>query len=202
VRTAKQLITPPASEPISLADVKLDRRITVDDDDVGTERRIRAARSRVEQFLGRGLLTQTWTYYQDVFTTAFELPMAAPLQSVTTVKYYDTTGTQQTLASTVYHVDTLSEPGRVVLAPLQSWPSVQSGRPLAVEVTYVVGWTSAEDMPPDIVDAIYLLVGDRDEIRENTVMGVGYAVQKIPDGAEQILRGYRRTWTDPCYVEA
>jgi uncharacterized phiE125 gp8 family phage protein len=193
-----KLSTAPAVEPISLADAKLDRRITVNDDDSGTERRIRSARSRVETFLERGLLTQSWTYYQDSFTPSWQLPMAAPLQSVTSIKYYDVDGSQQTLSSSVYLVDTMHEPARIHLKSGQSWPGVQSGRPLAVEVIYVVGWTSAEDIPPDILDAIYLYVGDRDELRENTVMGVGYAVQELPDGAEKILWPYRRRWTAPC----
>jgi hypothetical protein len=55
--------------------------------------------------------------------------MAAPLQSVTTVKYYDASGVLQTLASTVYQVDTVSQPGRIVLAPTQIWPTVQANAP-------------------------------------------------------------------------
>jgi hypothetical protein len=76
------------------------------------------------------------------------LPMAAPLQSAT-VTYYDASGVLQTLSTSVYGIDdTVSEPGCIYLKPNQVWPSVQAGRPLAVEIDYVVGWTSRRSVPP------------------------------------------------------
>jgi hypothetical protein len=64
-------------------------------------------------------------------------------------------------------------------------------------VIYVVGWTAPDEIPADIIDTIFMLVGDRDELREDTVMGVGYAVQRLPAGAEYILAPHRRYWHAP-----
>jgi uncharacterized phiE125 gp8 family phage protein len=128
------------------------------------------------------------------------LPRAAPLQSVTSVKYYDTSGVQQTLSASTYQVDTFSEPGRILLAPNQVWPSVQAGRALAVEVLYVVGWTSADNIPADILEAIYLRVGTRHAFREDVIAGSGITVASLPDGVEALLAQHRVWWREPVCV--
>lgn len=152
------LVTAPAEEPVALAAAKL--QLSLDDGltalDGATERRVTAARLDVEGYLHRGLFTQTWKYAQDRWTDEIVLPMAAPLQSVTHVKYYDGDGTLQTLSPSSYIVDTLSEPGRVLRNPTAVWPTLQSNRPLAVEITYVVGWDDIANIPTNIVEAILL----------------------------------------------
>jgi uncharacterized phiE125 gp8 family phage protein len=185
-------------EPVSLAEAKLQLRNPAAADDTLVLRAIKAARQQVEDYLHFGLITQTWKYTQDRFTTEIQLPMAAPLQSVI-VKYYDASGVLQTLASTVYLVDTTSEPGRIVLAPAQVWPVTQADRPNAVEITYIVGETAAASVRADIVDAILLLVGDRYEFREATV--VGPIATALPTGVESILAPLRVWWTAPREME-
>jgi uncharacterized phiE125 gp8 family phage protein len=181
-------------EPMTVEEAKLARRIQHDDEDANVERWIRSARAQVESHLGRGLLTQTWKLALDAFADEMVLPMAAPLQSVTHVKYYNTSGTLTTLSSSVYQVDTLSEPGRVLLAPDQTWPDLQSGRLLAVEITYVVGWTSVDQIPAPIVDAMHLLIGDRDAHREDTLVG---SATRLPRGVDALLGPHRVWWREP-----
>lgn len=147
---AWSLVTAPAVEPVTLEEVKAQARILDDNTDGILASAIVTAREAAEQHMGRGLITQTWQYVLAAFANVIELPMAAPLQSAT-VQYYDGDGTLQTLATTYYSVDTVARPGRVVLKPGQSWPSVQSDRrDGAVIVTYVVGWTSADLVPERI----------------------------------------------------
>jgi hypothetical protein len=91
---------------------------------------------------------------------------------VTSVQYYDTTGTQQTLAGTFYTVDTVSRPGRIIRAPLQSWPALQGDRLVnAITITYVVGYTTADLIPERVKQGmrIYLslLDSDRDGLDPN-----------------------------------
>jgi uncharacterized phiE125 gp8 family phage protein len=202
VRYAWQLLTPPTSWPLTLEEAKRQCRLDVDDEDGDTERRIRSATRQAEEFLGRGLLPQTWKYTQDVFTDEILLPRAAPLQTTPVapiVKYYDTAGALQTLATTVYQVDALSEPGRIYLAGNQAWPAVQY-RPMAVEVTYVVGWATVDEVPPDLIDAIALLLGDRERYRENTITGA--TAQELPNAAKTLLSAHRVYWHEPleCYA--
>lgn len=161
------LVTGPTAEPLSIAEAKKQARIEVDDEDDLIDRYIRAARSAAEETLGRGLLTQTWKFTCDAFAESIWLPMAAPLQSVTSVKYYDTTGTLLTLSATVYTVDLVSRPGRIVRAPLQAWPALQGDRRTGrVEITYVVGWTDKTLIPERIVQGIRLYLSYCDSDRE------------------------------------
>jgi uncharacterized phiE125 gp8 family phage protein len=90
----------PTEEPIALEDAKQHLNIDATDKDAALVRMISGVRSYVEQYLNRGLLTQTWKMTLDGFADDVDLPMAAPLQSVTSVKYYDASGVLQTLAST------------------------------------------------------------------------------------------------------
>lgn len=154
----------PTSEPVALEEVKAHARITDDASNDVLDSYLVAARQEAEDYMGRGILTQTWKLVLDQFANIIPLPMAAPLQNdpdaepdstVPVVQYYDTAGALQTLADTVYDVDTVSRPGRIVLKPGQSWPSLQSEkRNGRVEITYVVGWTTAAAVPERIKQGI------------------------------------------------
>lgn len=163
-----------ATEPLTLQDAKDHLRYSQNDADATVYRYIRAAREAAESALNRGLITQTWVLNLRQFADVIWLPMAAPLQTVTTVQYYDTTGTQQTLSSTFYTVDTVSKPGRIIRAPLMSWPALQGDKLVnAITITYVVGFTSADLVPERIKQGmriyIGLLDGDRDGLDPNNV---------------------------------
>lgn len=147
----------PVIQPISIADAKAQARI-VSDDELGLlNSYINAATDAAEQYLGRGLLTQTWKFTLSQFADVMWLPMAAPLASVTSVKYYDENGALQTLSTSIYTVDTTCRPGKIVRAPNQVWPTVQSDRlSSTVEITYVVGWTAAALVPERIKQGIRL----------------------------------------------
>lgn len=189
----------PVSDPVTLEDTKLHCRALADvedEDDLITSY-LRAATALVEEQLGRGLLTQTWKQAQDWFADETWLARAAPLQSVTSVKYYDTAGVLQTLSTSIYRADTVCEPGRVLLKPTQVWPTVQSDRGQAVEVTYVCGWTSADAIPAPIKAALYLLVDHLWENRGAVVVGVGVGAVELPLGVGSLLAPYRVSWRPP-----
>lgn len=177
----------PTQEPFSLVDVKLHCRIPADvlDEDAMTREYMRAARVLFEEYTQTTAFTSTWVWVQDDFCgDDIVLPMGAPLQSVTSVKYYDTTGTQQTLATSYYRVDTVSRPGRVVLKPDQSWPDVQSDRGQAVEVTYVAGHSTAAAIPPTAKVGMYLLINHLVENRGAVQVGVGVGAVQVPWSVE------------------
>lgn len=155
IGTAWKVSTPPTDEPVSIDELKQHARITGADTDLLLESFLMTAREAAESYMNRGLMTQSVTLLLDGFANIIPLPFAAPLQSVTSVKYYDENGTQQTLATTYYDTDTTSRPGRVVLKVGQSWPSTQSERRNGiVEIIYVVGWTSPELVPERIKQGI------------------------------------------------
>jgi uncharacterized phiE125 gp8 family phage protein len=152
------LVTGPAQEPITDSEAKLHAGISGTDDDTLMTAYVKAARQAAEVYLACGLYTQTWRLQLSAFYDVIWLPMAAPLASVTSVKYYDTTGTEQTLATTYYTVDTTSTPGRIVRAPNQSWPSVQCDRLRPVTITYVVGQTTTASIPEIVKQGIRVYV--------------------------------------------
>lgn len=182
------LVTGPTTEPITLADAKQQARITQPNDETIITEYIAAAREQAEEYMNRGLVTQTWQLTLDWWYDVMYLPRAAPLQSVTTVQYYDTTGTLQTLAASVYDVDLVSRPGRVVLKPNQVWPALQS-TPYTprVIITYVIGWTSAASIPERIKQGIRMYVAYLDSDREGL------------EDAEKARAAAEACWSDRVY---
>ena len=96
-----------------------------------------------EGFLNRALLTSTWDLWLDDFPVKdyIELPYP-PLQSVASVKYYDTDDTEYTMDSADYFVDTKSFKGRVFLVYGETWPSETLRPANGVVVRYVAGYAS------------------------------------------------------------
>src|SRR5215471_7842608 len=190
----------PTLEPITLAEAKQHARIVQDNDDATLVRYIQAAREAAEEYLGRGLYTQTWKLTLDFFPSDDQifLPRAAPLQSVSSVKYYDNNGALQTLSTSIYDVDTVSRPGRITRAANQVWPSTQADRNLGrVEILYVVGWTTTAAIPERIKQGIRMYVTYLDADRS------GFEPQN--DKARQAAEACwsdRIEWVDPVCVYA
>ena len=61
------LITPPAVEPVTLADAKAHLKVDTTDDDALITALITAARARAEWHTGRALITQSWTLWLDAW---------------------------------------------------------------------------------------------------------------------------------------
>ena len=155
------LVTAPAVEPVTLADVKLHLRITGSAEDSTLALYVQMAREAVEQECWRALLPQTW----DLFLSAWPLDGIVhiprpPLQSVTHLRYTDADGVQATYSANNYLVDTASEPGRLVLAPSCTWPSVTLTTANPIVLRFVAGYTNAASVPAVIRAAILLGVGD------------------------------------------
>lgn len=157
------VITGPAAEPITLAEAKkhLELAEYIEQHDVKIGSLISAARERAEAITGRQLMTATLELRLDRFPSGNEeikLPRP-PLQSVASVKYQDTTDTQQTLSSANYKVITAREPGEVHLKFGQAWP-VANYEDDVVVVRYVAGYTSSANVPNTIKLAMLIMVSD------------------------------------------
>jgi uncharacterized phiE125 gp8 family phage protein len=169
---AIKVVTAPALEPVTLGEARLHCRVDVDDDDDLLLRLIMSAREYAEQREWRAYLTQTLELYLDCWPARNEIRLPRPpLQSVTSVKYYDEDDVEYTLASTTYMVDAVSQPGRLVLKADQSWPTATLRPANAVVVRFVAGWASLGDLPLRIKQAMLLLIGHWYENREATISG-------------------------------
>lgn len=151
------ITVPPDEEPVTVDEAKEWARITDSAEDALVERLIVRAREVVEGFTQRALLTQTVVQRWDCWPRRIEM-LRAPVASVTSLQYIDTTGAMQTVGTSNYYTDLVSEPARLVAVPSYSWPMLQDGRPNAVILTYVAGATDADDVPQGLKVAIMQLV--------------------------------------------
>jgi len=187
----------PTSEPVSKTEVKKHLRLvttTAEADAYTTEddlldRLITVARIQAEQETGRAFITQTKTFYLDQWPDCnfIRLPYP-PLQSaIVTYRLEDDAGYDNIL-STV-DTDIVSEPGRIVLQPNESWPSgtLYSDKPIKIE--FVCGYGLAVAVPAPIKAAILLKISDLYENRGEVVTGV--AVGKIVGAVDALLASYQ-----------
>lgn len=175
----------PAVEPITQTEAKLHLRVDHSDENDLIDILRQAARETVEQHTNRSMITQTRTIKMDYFPCGETLFLThAPVQSVTSVKYYDEDNVEQTLSSSDYWVDTNSNIPRIVVK--DSWPGTYD-RPNAVEVIYVCGYGAAgSNVPRPLRAAMLLILGHLYENREQ----VGSAKHEIPFGADVLLGPY------------
>lgn len=170
------LVTAPAAEPITVAEAAEHCRVSQGLEDSYLGGLISTAREIVERETRRALITQTWDAKWDQIPACWPLELPkAPLISVTSLKYLDTDGTQQTWASTNYRVlanaGPTAMPGRVAVAYGISLPSVRSIEESFI-VRFVAGYGAAgSSVPAPIRHAILLAVGDLYARRENVITG-------------------------------
>lgn len=153
-----RLIEAPAGEPITLAELKDHLLETSSDRDSAYLRAITAARMAIDGrhgVLGRALMTQTWELTLPTFPDRIELPLP-PLQSVTSIKYRDSSNVLQTLDPAQYIVDSSCEPA--VIVPTTTWPSVYGQLLEGVTVKFVAGYASAAMVPDALKHALLIRV--------------------------------------------
>ncbi len=168
-----QLVTPPAGEPVSLAEAKQHLRVDGGDDDLLIGSLITAARQAAETKTGRQLITARWKLLLDAFPgplmqsasgASFSLPGHAillakcPVQSVVSIEYLDMNGTTQVMPASDYVLDAACEPARLTPAFGKTWPPTlpQMG---AVSVTFDAGYGTASAVPEGLKSWIKLRVG-------------------------------------------
>jgi uncharacterized phiE125 gp8 family phage protein len=184
-----RLLVPPIAEPISLSEAKDHLRIVDTADDAEVLRKLCESRQVAEHECGRQFVTATWKMTLDEFPTESRGEVRLyrpPLMSVTSVKYYDVQGVLRTVSSGDYFVATESEPGRIV-PKSGRWPSTQDGRPSAVEIVYVAGYSA---VPDDLKAAIKLILARAWE-RRGDDDGKAGEQDAVPPAAQRIIKGYR-----------
>lgn len=203
-------VTPPAVEPVTLAQAKAHMRITDADSDSFIIPLIREAREILEQISGLALITQGWLLTIDNWPgglggpwwsgtrvgsinelygglATIELP-CYPLQTVDSVTTYD----QANLATVVniantFYVDTQSRRGRLALKSGAVWPTALR-QISGVQIAYTAGYGDTHvAVPEPLKRAIRVMVMYLFEHRGNC--GARDAYNK--SGAAEILRLYR-----------
>jgi uncharacterized phiE125 gp8 family phage protein len=180
----------PAATAVSLAEAKAHLRVLHDEDDDYITALIAQATEHLEGrngIVGRAMVTQSWEYRIDAFPSCnrIELPMP-PLQTVASIKYIDSDGVEQTLATSVYAVDTGTLVGQVRLKYGQSWPATRAEE-FAVRITFTAGYGAASAVPAPLKAAMKLLIG---HWYVNRDMGMDLP-QGAPFAIEALITPYR-----------
>lgn len=203
------LVTPPASEPVSLDEAKLHARIDTTEEDAAVTAMIVSAREMVERATGRCLVTQTWTLTLDrwpgnrdewwdgvregpitILDSAWVELRKTPIGAITSVVTKDEADVATTWDSANYYLERQPNGfGRLVRKRGQVWPIVVSRTAGAIQITFTAGYgANASDVPAALRQAIKLLVAHWYQNRE---AGDPAARQIMPMGVKAILDSFR-----------
>jgi len=175
------VITPP-SPSLTLSLVKAHLNVDHTDDDTLIQAYIDAACSHIDGprgTLGRAVWAQTLELRLDDFETCIPLP-CGPVSAITSVKYIDIDGVEQTLNAATYAlaVDDL------VLAYDEAWPTVR-GDTDGVKIRYAAGFST---VPKAIEQALMLLIAHWYANRET--VNVGNITSELPFATRALLSPY------------
>jgi uncharacterized phiE125 gp8 family phage protein len=163
IRHTVRVVTPPTTEPVTIAEAKAQLSIGASDDshDAELASMIAAAREEWERDTSIALITRTLEHRLPKFLSTVVLSVR-PAIAVSSVTYVDTTGTTQTVSSTNYYLD--SDEVRFLDTFVK--PDVQD-RSEAVKITYTAGYGSDSRACPELDRmAIKLSLANRFEDRD------------------------------------
>ena len=180
------LITPPAAEPISLAEAKAHLRAVHADEDQLIGTLINSARRIVEARSGLLLIQQTWKCYLDDWpeTGIIDLPLS-PVQAIADLAVYGEDDIAALIDPAHYFADTLSRPARLVMRGSRAW--ARPGRAAnGIAITLTVGFgAAASAVPAPLRQAILILVAHWFEHRGNA------NPPPLPLTLDALIRPYR-----------
>lgn len=186
------LVTGPTVEPIALDEAKVHLRVDdgVSDDDNLITTLVAAARQWAENFTGRAFITQTWRVKLDRFPSGAIVLPKPPVTAVTSITYVDTTGTTQTLSSSLYATSLptgpYAAPASIEPAYSTTWPSTRD-EANAVTVEFICGYgAGGSSVPAAILAAMKLRLGTLYEHREGIIVGTS-AVALPPQSTDEYL---------------
>lgn len=186
-----KIITPPSSEPVTLTEVKNWIKVDYSTDDSLINALIQSTREAVELHLGRILFTTVIEEAFDFFPAyhARNNPLAAitlgwgDVQSIDSITYKASEGSEVTLSSDSYIFDSYSQPGCITPVYAETWPTALY-QTNAVKVRYTAGQDDVANISAAIKTAILKTVADAYDRRQDSV-------RTLPTQAEWLLNKYR-----------
>ena len=173
------LITPPATEPISLSDFKSALRVEHSDDDAIITQMALTARTFVERRLDLALLPQPWSLTLDHIPSGLINLRPSRVANITSVTAQYGAEPAVALANDQWCLFK-RQPAQVAIDA----PSVQGGEALTeLTIVFDAGFTSPSDIPADLLRALYMLTAhyyeEREVFRAQRYVPVPYGVETI-----------------------
>lgn len=210
--TALTRITPPTSEPITLAEAKAHLRVSLSDDDTLIGNLITATRMICEEFTARALITQGWRLWLDAFpgdamawwdgtrqgatsrltVKRFILMPRAPLQSISAVTVYADDDSSTVFSPALYFVDNAAEPGRLALRNNASWPIPQR-MSNGISIDFTAGYGAASNVPQALKQGMLAHIAQLYEHRGEglRINGDALSVKSLPDIVQAMYQPFR-----------
>lgn len=180
------LVTPPAAEPVTLAEAKTFLKIEHDDEDTLIGTLIAAARLHVEAATRRVLVLQSWRLVLDGWPPRrlVEVPLS-PVASVDAITVYDGEGEPAVLDPAGYVADVTSSPARILVRGTVAPEATFNG----IEIDLTAGYGETDDVPAPLRQAVLQLAAHWYERREPVAFGG--SAQPAPLGFEALIAPYR-----------
>lgn len=199
------LVTAPTIKPVTLTEVKAALDISYTAKDTLITGLIAGATAWLDGWtgvLGRALCEQTWRQDYDGFRCwsntkmprHYGLQLRLPLKpviSITSVKYTDANGGEQTIGSTNYTLKE-DEIGCYVEFITTYIPPTVGVESASVRVAYLAGYATATGVwtgPESIKQAMFLVI--RQWFDNPTAAIVGATIEKMPFAVQALLAPYR-----------
>ena len=165
------------AEPLTTTEAKSHLRVTHSSEDSYIDSLVMAARLDIESDSWRSIVRGSRSLTLDAFpagSAPIYLPRP-PLVSVSSILYIDSNGDEQELAG--FRVDATHEPGLIVPAYGENWPSTQPG-PLAVTIEYIAGYADGS-VPENVRHCIRLKLAELYEGRTPAVQEKRTALDRM-----------------------
>lgn len=185
------VINESTTEPIALAEAKLNMRVTSSAEDSRISALITTARRLCEQELEMSLVEKTLEIAgHRLDYCGIELP-EGPVRSVVSVTYVNTDGDDTVLAADQYRISPYAEPTLLMPAYDVTWPDARSDLD-SVRIRYIAGYPSSDSppqtVPAPIVQAMHLYIAHYYRNREAVAEG---SIGELPLGSRHLLSTYR-----------
>lgn len=183
------LLTPPAAEPLTLAQAKDFLRVQHDADDDLIAALIAGARLHVEAQTRRALMTQTWRLVRDVWPASGRLPvLPVPLREIVAAGVWRADGTLQAIDLDAFAIDAASGPA--VLAFERGAMPAPGRLAAGIEIDIAAGYgDEPDDVPEPLRQAMRLLVAHWYENR--SVISASGEVAYFPTNVSALLAPFR-----------
>ena len=183
------LLTAATWEPVSLREIKTQVQLAPEytAHDVELQQLVTGAREQYERDTAQILASSSWQIrFDDWPVEYFELDVR-PITAIERIRYYDTTGTLQTVASSVYELDAAYPVARIRLGDNQQWPTAR-GHEGDILIDYTAGYATQSAVPASIKHAVMLLAATWFEQRT----AVGASMQELPLGYTAMVHSRMR----------